>query len=172
VSNGDHVEYVRHEHGEPIPADMKLFGIVSLGQDSPFLRQLMAIDVGELGDLPHVREKLSLEKFEYSIAPELIHDNRGGEIPASRLAFDVALFSREINDPIDKRGLGLSVAFPVEMKVTSQLALERFVLGCNRRMRAKVIPEGNGIKPLTTAERHQMQMVSAKHRRRFAKPVF
>ena len=80
VSNGDHVEYVRHEHGEPIPADMKLFGIVSRGQDSPFLRQLMPIDVGELGDLPHVRGKLSLEKFEYSIAPEFIHDNRGGDV--------------------------------------------------------------------------------------------
>lgn len=80
MSNVDHMEYVRHKHREPVPADMKLFGIVSLGEDSPFLRQLMAIDVGELGDLPHIRGKLSLEEFEYSTAPEFIHDNRGGDV--------------------------------------------------------------------------------------------
>jgi len=82
------------------------------------------------------------------------------------------VLSRERDHPIDKHVLGVSVGFAVEMKVTSQLALQRFVLGGNRRMRAKVIAEGNGIKSLTTADRHQMKMVSAKHRRGFSKPVF
>ena len=83
MPNVDHVEYVRHEHREPIPADMKLFGIVSLGEDSPFLRQLMAIDIAEFADLPDCRGKLSLEKFEYSIALEFIRDDRGGDVVKS-----------------------------------------------------------------------------------------
>jgi len=80
VSNVDHVEYVGHEHRKPIPADMKLCGIVSLGEDSPFLRQLMAIDVSEPGDLPHDGGKLSLEEFKNVIALELTHDDRGGDV--------------------------------------------------------------------------------------------
>ena len=45
MPNVNRVEHVRHEQGEPIAADMKLFRVVGGGHHLPLLCELMSIDI-------------------------------------------------------------------------------------------------------------------------------
>src|SRR5436190_13301580 len=78
----------------------------------------------------------------------------------------VLLFSRNPDDPIDEGTLRLRIRLTVEPKFSGQAALQRLVFQCDFRMSAKVVSKGDGLNPLGTSNRHQMEMVSAKQCRR------